>query len=246
MFNNLSTRIAMKLIYQNKQGKERKFVVTETSDREIISQFIDYETGYLIVREISRFDESDSSIYHTIIESSSGDIIRPQERMKQIPTEEQVTIYEEYGLKVITIRTINKKTGSELIHEKLIELSTQKQIRSSTKSAFSPNPRKTIIDSYHESKEIEKKHQDFWSQEYSNKTFEEKQIFWLESIYRAMRMQGESGYDKYAIFNQASYEEWKAHEPQIDVMLDYVIRTLPFDLTEDEVRSIINQRIDRS
>ncbi|HBE21388.1 MAG TPA: hypothetical protein DEG17_21025 [Cyanobacteria bacterium UBA11149] len=235
----------MRLVYQN-EGQSRKFVVTETSDREITDQFIDYETGYLIVEEIGKIDESARSYYYTLIEPKSGEIIVPQERMKQITKEENVTIDEENGWKIITIRTINKKTGSELIHEKLIELSTQKQIRSSTTSAFSPNPRKTIIDSYHESKKQEQKHQDFWSQEYPNKTFEEKQIFWVEYIYRTMRMQGESGYDEYGIFNQASYEEWKAHEPQIDLMLDYVIRTLPFDLTEDEVRSIINQRIDRS
>ena len=141
----------MKLVYQN-EGQQRKFVVTETNDRTIIDQFIDYETGYLIVRETNK-DESDNLIYTTAIEPKSGKIIKPQERMKQIPAEEQVTIDEENGLKITTLRTINEKTGLELIHEKLIEISTQKQIRSRSASAFSPESRETIIDRYHKSKE---------------------------------------------------------------------------------------------
>ncbi len=233
----------MKLVYQN-EGQERKFVVTETSDRKIIDQFIDYETGYLIVRETSK-DVLDKLIYTTVIEPESGEIIKPQERIKQIPQGEKITIDEENGLKIITLRTINEKTGSELIHEKLMEISTQKQIRSSSAIAFSPKPRKTIIDSYHEDKRQEKKHQDFWNIEYPNKTFEEKQGFWVEYIYRMMRMRGESGYDEYTIFNKESYEEWKAQEPQIDIMLEHVIRTFPFDRTADEVREIVDRAIGR-
>jgi len=234
----------MKLVYQN-EGQERKFVVTETSDRKITEQFIDYETGYLIVRETSK-DESDTLIYTTVIRPESGEIIKPQERIKQISTEEKVTIDEENGLKITTLRTINEKTGSELIHEKLIEISTQKQISSRSAIAFSPEPRETIIDRYHQSKEQQKKYQDFWNIEYPNKTFEEKQGFWVEYIYRMMRMQGESGYDEYTIFNKESYEEWKAQEPQIDIMLEHVIRTFPFDRTADEVREIVDRAIGRS
>ncbi len=95
---------AMKLVAQN-EGQERNFVVTETNDRTIIDQFIDYETGYLIVRETSK-DESDTLIYPTVIEPESGEIIKPQERMKQIPTEEKVTIDEENGLKITTLVTL--------------------------------------------------------------------------------------------------------------------------------------------
>ena len=61
-----------------------------------------------------------------------------------------------------------------------------------------------------------------------------------------MRMPGESGFDEYSIFNKESYEEWKQREPQIDIMLDYVIRTLPFDRTADEVREIVDRAIGRS
>jgi hypothetical protein len=234
----------MKLVYQN-EGQERKFVVTETNDRTIIDQFIDYETGYLIVRETNK-DESDNLIYTTAIEPKSGKIIKPQERMKQLPTEEQVTIDQEKGLKITTLRTINEKTGSELIHEKLIEISTQKQISSSISSAFSSKPRETIMDSYHEDRRQQKKNQDFWNIEYPNKTFEEKQVFWVEYIYRSMRMRGEPGFDEYSIFNKESYEEWKQREPQIDIMLDHVIRTFPFDRTADEVREIVYRAIGRS
>ncbi len=234
----------MKLVYQN-EGQERKFVVTETSDRKITEQFIDYETGYLIVRETSK-DESDTLIYTTVIEPESGEIIKPQERMKQISTEEKVTIDEENGLKITTLRTINEKTGAESIHEKLIEISTQKQIRSSMSNAFSAKPRETIMDSYHKSKERQKKHQDFWNIEYPNKTFEEKQVFWVEYIYRSMRMKGELGLDEYTVFNKTSYEEWKAQEPQIDIMLDFVIRKLPFEHTADEVKEIVDRAIGRS
>ena len=61
-----------------------------------------------------------------------------------------------------------------------------------------------------------------------------------------MRMQGESGLDEYTVFNKDSYEEWKAQEPQIDIMLDHVIRKLPFDRTADEVREIVDRAIGRS
>ncbi len=243
--NVLSTNRAMKLVYQN-EGQERKFVVTETSEREIIAQYIDYETGYVIVEELGKNDKSPRFIYYTVIEPKSGEIIKPQERMKQIPAEEQVTIDEENGFKIITLRKINEKTGAESIHAKLIEISTQKQIRSSMSNAFSDKPRKTIMDSYHEDRRQQKKHQDFWNIEYPNKTFEEKQVFWVEYIYRSMRMRGEPGFDEYSIFNKESYEEWKQREPQIDIMLDYVIRTLPFDRTADEVREIVDRAIGRS
>ena len=153
--NVLSTNKAMKLVYQN-EGQERKFVVTETSEREIIAQYIDYETGYLLVEELGKNDESPRSTYYTVIEPKSGEIIKPQERMKQIPAEEQVTIDEENGLKIITLRTINEKTGAELIHEKLIEISTQEEIASSISTGFSAEPRETIMDDYPEEKKKKK------------------------------------------------------------------------------------------
>jgi len=61
-----------------------------------------------------------------------------------------------------------------------------------------------------------------------------------------MRMRGEPGFDEYSIFNKESYEEWKQREPQIDIMLDHVIRTFPFDRTADEVREIVDRAIGRS
>jgi hypothetical protein len=238
----------MRLVYKD-EGQKGKFVVTETSDRQIIEQFIDYETGYFIVKEINKIDSSDTSIYHTVIEPERGEIIEPQERIRQIGREEKIRIDEENGLKILTLRTIDEKTGAESIHEKLIDISTQKQISSRIVSAFSPNRRETIIESYKKRKKQqiaeEKKRHNFWSEEYSNKTFEEKQQFWAEYIYRQLRIQGDSGYDEYTVFNKESYEEWKKKEPQIDIMLDFVIRKLPWDRDENEVRFIVNKALGR-
>lgn len=240
-------RIVMRLVYEG-EGQTGKFVVTETSDKEIIKQFIDYETGYLIVMEENKIDLSDRWTYYTVIEPDTGKIIKPQERKRQIDTEEQITIDEENGWKIITQRIINEKTGGESIHQKLIDISTEKEVMSKRGIAFRPNRRETIVES-HNKYEKERMAEDqirqkFWNEEYPNKTLEDKQLFWADYIYRQMRMLGDSGQDEYNVFKIASYVEWKEKEPQIDLMLDFVARRLPLDRDEYEVRAIINQSLD--
>ncbi|MCG3212511.1 MAG: hypothetical protein FOGNACKC_06181 [Anaerolineae bacterium] len=236
----------MKVVFKEKEGQTANFIVLPTSDREIIDQFVDYETGYLIVLESNNVDLADRSIYCTVIDPNSGKIIDAEMRAKQIDTKEKVTIDERIGLKVITQRTIDPSTGQETIHEKLINISTQEEISSSREFAFNRTKRETILEAYHTHREQRRVFEKFWSEEYPKLSFEERKAYWFRSIYRSMRDHGEIGYDEYTIFNRESYKKWIAREPNFDPILDYVIKMLSIGKDEAKVRDKVNQLLGKS
>ena len=68
--------------------------------------------------------------------------------------------------------------------------------------------------------------EEFWADEYTKKTFDEKIKYWSGYLNTQMRWNGESGVDEMAVFSKESYEYWKAREPIFDELLPHVIRML--------------------
>jgi hypothetical protein len=223
-----------------------RFIITETEDRRIFRKFIDYETGYLIVLELNKLDKSDNRLYTNVINPQTGEIISPQERIKQINTTEQEIRDERLGLTLLSRRTVDEQTGSESLDERLLETATQRQILSGKSAAFDPEPRKNLIERHLEYLAEKRKSEEFWKNEYPQKTFEEKQAFWAQSIYRYMRWQGESGQDEFGVFTRENYLDWKAKEPQIDLILDFIIKRFPWEMTTQEAREFINKALGTS
>lgn len=78
-------------------------------------------------------------------------------------------------------------------------------------------------------KEVEKAKQTselFWKDEYPTLPFDEKKKVWLRYFWQAIRWQGESTNDELVIFNPKNYTTWKGFEPEIDIILDFVIDRL--------------------
>jgi hypothetical protein len=218
-------KTAMKIVF--KEGEQRTdFAVTETSDKEIIDKFIDYETGYLIVFESNAVDPSDTSIYCTVVDPNTGAIIEAETRKQQVDSRKQVTVNEARGLKATSQRVVDVSTGQEVILEELVDLSTEEVISTSKAIAFSPQKEESIIEAYSREQEEEQAVEKWWNDEYPKLTFEEKRAFWLQEIYHAIRMQGEMGYAPESIFDESTYREWRAIEPEMDAILDYVIPKL--------------------
>ena len=238
-------KMSMKVVFREDE-QTANFVVIPTSDREIIEQFIDYETRYLIVKEWNNIDPSDKSTYYTVIDPNSGTIIDPKTRLKQIDTREKVIVDETTGIKVITQRVIDSSTGQETIHERLINISTQKEISSEESIAFNRKKRETLLETYYKHGGQQRAFEKFWSEDYPKLSFEDKKAYWFRNIYRSMRDYGEIGYDEYTIFNKESYKEWRTREPDIDLILDYVIKMLSIGEDENVIRSKVNQLLGKS
>jgi len=80
---------------------------------------------------------------------------------------------------------------------------------------------------------IRKERKIFWEEEYPNYSFDEKVNYWLASIYRGMRTQGEALGDEYSEFSKKSYELWKETEPDFDIIFVEVMKRIPnFDFRE--------------
>ena len=233
----------MKIIFDDDQ--KTGFVVIPTSDRKIISQFIDYETGYLIVNETNNLDSLDTGVYCTVIDSRTGEVKDVETRSQQIDATEKEIILGEDGLKIVMHRTIDQQTGQEIKHEKLIDISTQKEISSRISLAFHPQLRETIVETYYKHKGQQKADEKFWTEEYPRMSLDEKKHYWWEYIYQYMRMRGELGYDMLGVFSRESYREWREHEPEIDTILDDIIAMLPMIEDEGEIRDKVNERLGR-
>lgn len=220
------------------------FEIIATSNRKIIKQFIDCETGYLVVMEVRTDDPTDTNVYYTLIDPNTGLIISPQARLASIEGWERTIVDEEHGLRLTSRRTVDLPTGQETLHETLIEIATGK-VRSTSKSIpFNPEPSPNLLDTYLEQQVEKQRNSNWWEEEYAQMSLEEKQGFWLHNTMMQMRFQGESGYDEYAFFTPENYADWLAKEPDIDQILDFVIENIPDDT--ETVRAEINQRLGRS
>lgn len=223
----------MKVVFS--QNKDDEFTIVPTDDREITRKFVDYETGYIIVHEQKKHDPSDKRIYCTVIDPGDGSIIDPKTRLTQIDTTEKVVIDEVANLKLLMRRSIDMSTGKEFLDQELFDLMSGKKISSGRGLAFSAKKKNNLIEWYYERREEERENKRFWDEEYPTYSLEEKKAFWLRYFYSAMRSQGEVGADEYWLFTKKNYAEWCRSEPNMDMMLAYVIEKLPHYDT-DEIR----------
>ena len=81
--------------------------------------------------------------------------------------------------------------------------------------------------------------ENFWSEEYPNKSREEKVIYWLASTHKGMRMQGETGQSEYTEFSPKWYERAKSVEPHFDEIFKEVTSKLGFEFDWEEYRKRI-------
>jgi hypothetical protein len=63
----------------------------------------------------------------------------------------------------------------------------------------------------------------------------------LQHILLQMRFQGEAGFDEYALFTPDSYAEWRAREPDIDSIYEFIIDHLPGE--SESIRAEIYRRL---
>ncbi|BAZ28648.1 hypothetical protein NIES4074_10820 [Cylindrospermum sp. NIES-4074] len=231
-------------IQYRRSASESNFEIIPTPDRKIIKQFLDYETGYLVVMEISTDYPTDTNSYYTLIDPNTGLIISPQARLSSIEGWERTIVDEEHGLQLTSRRTVDLPTGQETLHETLIEIANGKVKSTGESTPFAPEPSPNLLDKYLERQAEKQRNSNWWEEEYAQMSLEEKQGFWLHNTMLQMRFQGESGYDEYAFFTPENYDDWLAKEPEIDQILDFVIENIPDDT--ETVRAQINQRLGRS
>ncbi len=224
----------MKVVFS--EDKDNEFTIIPTNDREIIEKYIDYETGYVIVEELSRGDTSgEMRIYCTVIDPNDGTIIDPETRLIQIDSTEKVVIDESVNLKLLMRRSIDLSTGKEFLDQELFDLKSGKKISSGRGLAFSAKKKNNLIEHYYEGREEERVSQRFWNEEYPTYSLEEKKAFWTRYFYSAIRSQGEAGADEYWIFNKDTYTKWRQFESDIDMLLECVIEKIPH-YGKDEIR----------
>ncbi len=216
-------------IKHGQSASESNFEIIATSNRKIIKQFIDYETGYLVVMEIITDIPTDTNVYFTLIDPNTGLIISPQVRLTSIEGWERTIVDEEHGLQLTSRRTVDLPTGQETLHETLVNIANSDVVATSKSSPFNPEPSRNLLDEYLERQAEKQRTSNWWQEEYTQMSLEEKQGFWLHNTMMQMRFQGESGYDEYAFFTPENYDDWLAKEPDIDQILDFVIENIPDD-----------------
>ncbi|HLP87003.1 MAG TPA: hypothetical protein VK184_00125 [Nostocaceae cyanobacterium] len=214
-----------------------------TPNKRIIKQFIDYETGYLVVLEIRTDETTDDNVYCTLIDANTGRVISPEERISSIQPE-RIIVDEQHGLKLTILHTVDMLTGQETLHETLQEIATGRVKATRQSDPFSLEPSQSLIDIVLARQSEAENSSSFWEGEYSQMSLEEKKGYWLSNIMLQMRFQGESGLDEYSFFTPDNYAKWRAEEPDFDQILDFVIENIPDDT--DEVRTEINRRLGRN
>ena len=86
-------------------------------------------------------------------------------------------------------------------------------------------------------KMVNKSHErekNFWSEEYPNKSKEERVMYWLASTHKGMRMQGEIGQSEYSEFSSKWYKRVKSVEPDFDEIFKEVVAKIGFDFDWEE------------
>lgn len=222
----------MNIRYENNQYK-----IEPTLGRRIIKQFIDFETGHLIIHELES-PQGGEKIYTTVFDRSTNKILSLNERQKML--DQQMKVIEEPPFRLTTVRTIDLLTGKELIEETLTNTQTKTLIAESQSTAFREKPRQNLMERHINELERRKREQEW----FKNMSLDERKGQWFQGLYLAMRMQGEATGDEFAVFRPDSYRSWQKEEPEIEMILDLFIDGLS-KLYGQEVKAEINQRLGR-
>jgi hypothetical protein len=220
----------------------RGFEIVPTPDRQLVRQFVDSETRYLVVCEMRTDDPADLDYYYTLIEPQTGAVISPAQRSAELEGWEKVVTDEAHGLRLRVTRTVNPSTGLEKLHQTLTDLSTHQVVATREAVAFDPAPRETLLDSYLEQRRQPGASAVFLTEAYLQAPLAERSAFWFNNFLQAMRSQGAAGYDEYAYFTPENYAEWRTYEPEIDAVLEFFIDHFP-DVNNEEVRAEIYRRL---
>lgn len=210
--------------------------------RQVIGRFVDHATGYLVVRELRTDDPKDRDVYYTLVEQRAGVVVPPVLRAAELPAGEQVITDAIHGLQLAVRRTIDLRTGAETLHERLMEAAGGRVLATRESAALSARPDPSLLETHLARASDEIASEAFWTGEYRRMSLAARQAWWLQRVLHQMRVQGEAGFDEYALFNPAAYASWRAQEPDIDRILDFVSDHLAND---GDARAEIDLRIGR-
>lgn len=216
--------------------------IEPSPSRQVIGRFVDHVTGYLVVRELRTDDPTDRDVYYTLVEQQSGMVVTPALRATELPAGEQVTTDAIHGLQLAVRRTIDLRTGAETLHERVMETASGRVLATRESAALSARSEPSLLETHLARVSDEIASEVFWTGEYRRMPLAERQAWWLQRVLHQMRVQGEAGLDEYALFNPEAYAAWRAREPDIDRILDFVSEHLADD---GDVRAEIDLRIGR-
>jgi hypothetical protein len=229
----------MKIQFSDK-GALSSFEIVPTPDRSILDQFRDHETGYLVVREIRTDDPKDQNVYYTLIDPATGEVVSPERRKRESADWERTSTDPGSGLRLHATRSIDPGTGQETLDETVSD-ETGHVVARRSGNPLSDEPRETLLAS-HLRRRAETSREANVPQ--TPQSLEERGAIWLARILRQMHFQGEAGFDEYSFFTPEAYQEWRALDPDIDRILDWVIAHFPDD--SETVRAEIDRRLGRT
>jgi hypothetical protein len=85
-------------------------------------------------------------------------------------------------------------------------------------------------------KDMDRREEKYWEEEYPLKSREEKVNEWLAGIHTGMRYQGESTGDEYTQFSPQWYRLVKSREPDFDEIFKDVVKRLGREFNWDEYK----------
>jgi hypothetical protein len=84
--------------------------------------------------------------------------------------------------------------------------------------------------------ESQNRERDFFKNEYSKYSFEQKVKYWLASIHQGMRTQKDVTGDEYSEFSNSWYLSTKKNEPEFDTIMKEVVLKLGFEFNWEEYK----------
>lgn len=206
----------------SKIGKFCPFEVLPTEGRTIFAQFVDAETGLLIVREVENVlikGNHSKPTFVTTIDLNRATIVPIEQRKQYIDYSYKIENDDTLKVQSLRERIIDKATGSESFVYKVYNAINDEVIISGTSVAFSDTEAPSGIEKYRKLLEEERREKAFWKDTYPKKSYTEKLQYWGSGLHRRMRWNGESGLDEYAVFSKRWLTETKKVEPQIKQIL---------------------------
>ena len=194
--------------------------IMPSEGRIIISQFEDFDSKLLIVKEFFKDISVSNKIFVTTIDKTNAVIILPKDRDRFINYSQIVEIKNK-AHKVVIDRILDLESGYEYFDCKIWDL-LENYMYGQHIDAFSKYPKEDIYDAYLNRIETTKLENEMFRKKYIAFSFDEKVEYWSGNLFRQMRWQQESGLDPYAIYDLAWYMNIKITEPEFDKIIELV------------------------
>ena len=232
----------MKIDHQ-RPSEHGRFTIEASEERTITDVFRDATTGLLIVEEHTEGKRGFRRKFITTVDPESGQLIPIEERESRIDYAETRVLDAETKLELRCSRVVDRATGVETIHERLVAESGA-EVNRRTRDAFARSTQGTLLDAHKYVREVEATRERFWATEYAAKDFAARAAYWAGLMFRHMRWQTESGLDPYAGFDRDWFEDAKRREPDFDRMFDYILQRYEQGfLDEDTSPADIRRRV---